>query len=52
MSAHGGDVQMRVGGEEAENLSPGVPGGTGDGNLEIVHMYNYTAHANNMQEAQ
>src|SRR5699024_1254932 len=51
MSAHRCDVQMRVSTQQPEDLSPGVSGGTGDGNTEIVHMYNYTSTLNYMQEA-
>src|SRR5699024_508787 len=51
MSAHRCDVQMGVSAQQPEDLSPGVSGGTGDGNTEIVHMYNYTSTLNYMQEA-
>src|SRR5699024_7338538 len=48
MSTHRCDVQMRVSAQQPEDLSPGVSGGTGDGNTEIVHMYNYTSTLNYM----
>ena len=51
MSAHRGDVEMRVSAQQPEDLSPGVSGGTGDGNRKIIHMYNYTSTLNYMQEA-
>lgn len=52
MPAHRCDVQVGVSAQQPEDLSPGVSGSTGDGNRKIIHMYNYTAHLNYMQEAQ
>ena len=51
MSAHRGDVQVGVSAQQPEDLSPGVSGGTGDGNRKIVHMYNHTRQLIYMQEA-
>src|SRR5699024_4747006 len=51
VSAHRCDVRMGVSAQQPEALSPGVSGGTGGGNTEIVHMYNYTSTLNYMQEA-
>ncbi|GAA1844603.1 hypothetical protein GCM10009813_03630 [Brevibacterium marinum] len=51
MSAHRCDVQVGVSAQQPEDLSPGVSGGTGDGNRKIIHMYNYTSALNYMQEA-
>src|SRR5699024_7618691 len=51
VAAHRCDVQMAVSAQQPEDLSPGVSGGTGDGNTESVHMYNYTSTLNYMQEA-
>ncbi len=51
VTAHGGDGEVGVGAQQSEDLSPGIAGGAGDGDRQIVHMNNHTASLNYMQEA-
>src|SRR5699024_7644097 len=51
MSAHRCDVQMGGSAQQPDDLSLSVSCGTGDGNTELVHMYNNTSTFNYMQAA-